>query len=220
MPHRTVKSITAAEMHRLDRLALRRYHIPVLLLMDNAGRCVAESARAYLRRTRRRRVIILAGGGNNGGDGVAAARYLARWGYSVQVFWLRNPTEWEPDARRHYDMARRAGVRFRPFRRIPSRRRIAELRRADLIIDALLGTGFHGHVRLPVFDAIVCMNNSRKPILAVDIPSGLDADTGRPGDIAVKARWTVTLAAAKVGLSKARAFTGPVTIADIGLPVA
>lgn len=214
-------ALTTTQMQRLDQLAQRRYGLPVLLLMENAGRAVAGAARQLLR-ARHGKIIAVCGGGNNGGDGVVAARYLHGWGYLVKVFWLKNPTLWDGDLATHYRIAKRCGVSFKSFRRIPPRRRVSELRKADLLIDALLGIGTVGLLRVPFFDAIAAMNASRKPIVAVDLPSGLDPDAGRPTEIAVKARVTVTMAVPKKGLlaRHARRFVGKLVVADIGIPQA
>jgi len=215
-----VKTVTAAQMRRIDRMAVERLKIPVLLLMDSAGRAVAEAARHLLKKSRGRKVSVVCGGGNNGGDGIAAARYLKGWGYGVNVFWLKNPAEGDEGLVFHYEMAKRCGVPFFSFSRIPARQRVKMLREANVLIDALLGTGTRGHLRVPFFDAIVAMNAARRPIVSVDLPSGLDPDTGRALDIAVRARLTVTLAAPKKGLflRSARPYVGKIRIADIGIP--
>jgi hydroxyethylthiazole kinase-like uncharacterized protein yjeF len=215
-----MRTVTAARMRRIDQAAIHRYGIPVLLLMDNAGRSVAEIARDWLRRRHGKKVIVVCGGGNNGGDGVAAARYLTGWGYAVRVYYLKNPQSWRGDPAAHFRIARRMGVPFEAFGRIPPRERLRRLRRADVLIDALLGTGTRGPLRVPFFDAIAAMNAAKKPIIAVDLPSGLDPDTGDVDDIAVKARATVTLAAPKRGLlqSRARRHVGKLIVADIGVP--
>lgn len=213
-----MKTKTVAQMHRMDRHAVRGLGIPVLLLMDNAGRATAEAARTLIGKSRP--VIVVTGGGFNGGDGVAAARYLRGWGFPVSVFWLKDPAQWEGDMAVHYRIARKFGVRFRPFRTIPPEQRVPALRKAAVIIDALHGTGLTGPLRVPTYDAIASINAARRPVVAIDIPSGLEADTGRVADIAVKARVTVTLAAAKPGLVKpaSRRYVGRLIVADIGIP--
>jgi NAD(P)H-hydrate epimerase len=215
-----MKPLTSAQMKRIDRMVTKRLKIPGFLLMDNAGRCVAEAARQLLKSRDGRKVSVLCGGGNNGGDGMAAARYMKGWGYGINVFWLKNPTKADADVVRHYQLAKRCGVPFFPFHRISARKRVKTLREANVLIDAILGTGTRGHLRVPVFDAIASMNAARRPIVSVDLPSGLDPDTGRVGDIAVRARVTVTMAASKKGflLRSARHYIGKVHIADIGIP--
>jgi len=213
-------SMTSAQMRRVDQWTIQRLKIPVLLLMDNAGRCVAEAAHHLLKKSGGRNVIVVCGGGNNGGDGIAAARYLKGWDFGVNVFWLKNPAHLDGDAAQHYQIAKRCGVSFFPFRRVAPRRRVPVLREADLLIDAILGTGTEGHLRVPAYDAIAAMNAARRPIVAVDLPSGLDPDTGRVPDIAIKARVTVTLAAPKIGLmlKRSKPYVGTLHVADIGVP--
>jgi hydroxyethylthiazole kinase-like uncharacterized protein yjeF len=215
-----MKAVTSAQMRRIDHIAIERLKIPVLLLMDNAGRSVAEIARDLLMKRKGRKVIVLCGGGNNGGDGVVAARYLQGWDYNVTVIWLKNPTAWKNDLAMHYQIAKRCGVSFFSLVRIPIKRRARILGQADLLIDALLGTGTSGPLRPPMPEAIAAMNAARKPIIAVDLPSGLDADTGRVKDIAVKASVTITFHAPKTGLFNpaAHPYVGRLIIADIGIP--
>src|SRR5258708_9260032 len=107
-----LRAISTKQMHRIDRLAVRRYGIPVLLLMDNAGRAVAEATRDLARRVGGRHIIVLCGSGNNGGDGVVAARYLHGWGYRVKAWWIKNPRHWDGDLAQHYRMAKALGVPF------------------------------------------------------------------------------------------------------------
>ena len=213
----TVRALTADQMKRVDALTVSRYGIPVLVLMENAGRAVAEAARKMIRG---KRILVLCGSGHNGGDGVVAARYLHDWGYALEVWWLKNPRQWEGDVGQHYRIAKRVGVRFRPFHHIPRGQRVPRLRRSNLLIDALLGTGTRGEIHGPYRDAIEAINLSHRPVIAVDIPSGLDSDRGHPLGIAVKANVTVTMAAAKTGLLKpaARPYVGRLLVADIGIP--
>jgi hydroxyethylthiazole kinase-like uncharacterized protein yjeF len=215
--HKSFRAVSTAKMQQLDHRAVHRYGIPILLLMENAGRAVAEATRRLAAKGGGKKVIVLCGGGNNGGDGVAAARYLHGWGYSVRVGWIKNPRSWEGDLGRHYRMAKALGVRFQPF----SSRLASDLKKADVLVDALLGTGTKGDIRGAYREAIAGIHQSRKPVVAVDIPSGLDSDTGKPLGLAVKARITVTMAAAKPGLLKsaARPYVGRLVVADIGLPI-
>jgi ADP-dependent NAD(P)H-hydrate dehydratase / NAD(P)H-hydrate epimerase len=217
-----LNAITAARMRRADRLTISRYGIPVLLLMENAGRAVAEATRALLKKKRGRRVIVLCGSGHNGGDGVVAARYLHNGGYGVEVWWIKNPGRWQGDIALHYRMAKRLGVRFRAFVSLSPVLRRRRLRRAAVLVDALLGTGTRGEIRGLYREAIEAIRHARRPVVAVDIPSGLDADSGRPLGIAVQADVTVTMAAPKIGLAKpiARPYVGQLVVADIGIPQA
>jgi NAD(P)H-hydrate epimerase len=111
-------------------------------------------------------------------------------------------------------------VSFESFARIPQTQRARRLRQSNLLIDALLGTGTRGEIRGHYRDAIEAINQSHRPVVSVDIPSGLDSDQGHPLGIAVKAKVTVTMAAAKTGLLKpvARPYVGRLIVADIGIP--
>jgi hydroxyethylthiazole kinase-like uncharacterized protein yjeF len=212
-----LRALTSSQMKRVDALTVSRFGIPVLVLMENAGRAVAEATRKLIRG---KRIVVLCGSGHNGGDGVVAARYLHDWGYKVKVWWVKNPQEWEGDVAQHYQIAKRLGVSFESFARIPQTHRVSRLRQSNLLIDALLGTGTRGEIRGLYRDAIEAINQSHRPVVAVDIPSGLDSDRGLALGIAVKAKVTVTMAAAKTGLLKpaARPYVGRLIVADIGIP--
>lgn len=213
------KAYTTRDVQKLEARAIDRLGIPVFTLMDHAGKAVAEAARSLTGRNTS--IIVLCGSGHNGGDGVAAARWLKGWGYSVTVLWLKNPSEWKGSAALHAAIAKRSGVRFTSFESIRPTLRVTTLRRAQVIIDALLGTGFEGRLRLPAFDAISCMNASRKPIVSVDVPSGLNATTGQVPEIAVRARVTVTMSCLKTGFisRSAKPYLGRLQIADLGIPL-
>lgn len=219
-----VKVVTGEEMARIDRVALEEYGLPGAVLMENAGRAVAEAALALLARTpgHRRRIHILCGAGNNGGDGYVAARYLINAGARVRLYSVGAPRA-RSDARLHWDVLRRMGVE--PMSVTPQDDGSLETVRlalgmGDLIIDALLGTGFKGALRAPFPELIEAVNGAGKPVLAVDIPSGVPAGTGQFEGGAIQATETVTFALPKVGLLfyPGAATVGRLTIADIGLP--
>jgi ADP-dependent NAD(P)H-hydrate dehydratase / NAD(P)H-hydrate epimerase len=214
-----ISVVSSERMRRADRLSGGKFGIPVLLLMENAGRAVAEGAEPLLKR--RGLTIVFCGGGNNGGDGIAAARTLQNRGYQVEVWLLKNPADYKGSLALHYQMARRLGVRFKRFETLKTHVRRQKLSRAALIVDALLGTGSHGAVSGAYAEAITLANSAKRPTLAVDIPSGLDADTGKPlGGPCIRATYTLTMAAAKPGLLKASAqpFVGMLSVAEIGIP--
>jgi hydroxyethylthiazole kinase-like uncharacterized protein yjeF len=233
-----IPSVTVAQMQRIEQQAITRLGMSVLMLMENAGRAVAETVRLVSAERRvegsgkrftpdRRtahppfRIIVLCGSGNNGGDGVVAARYLKGWGYPVRVWWVKNPKHWEGDVAWHYQLAKRVGVPFEPFAAKTARQHLFELGKSNLVIDALLGTGTRGEIRGLYREAIECINAVHRTVIAVDIPSGLDADSGKPSGVAVKATWTVTMALAKKGLLQRRAkpYVGRLIVADIGIPL-
>lgn len=204
--------LTAAQMRAADADAISRLGVPGVALMENAGRHVARVAASLC--SPGARIGIVIGAGNNGGDGSVAARHLLGWGFSPTLC-LATPFD-RPvgDARIMLDAARATGVP------------ILDLAHCgdgfDLIIDALLGTGLTGVVRGAAADAIAWMNRSSVPVLAVDIASGLCADTGRPLGAAVRATHTVTFVASAPGhwLHPGPDFTGALHIVDIGMPAA
>lgn len=205
-------AVTAAEMRELDGRAVDEFGIPSLLLMENAGAAVARAALEMLSRAPSR-IAVIAGRGNNGGDGLVAARHLHAAGHELFVT-LAGPEERvQGGARANLEIARRAGVPVQIVEAAPNRFE------ADLIVDALLGTGLKGEVKGLSAELIRAMNRSGTPVLAVDVPSGLDADTGRAATC-VRAAQTVTFALPKVGLLfyPGRELAGELIVAPIGMP--
>jgi NAD(P)H-hydrate epimerase len=173
------------------------------------------------------KVLILCGPGNNGGDGGVVARHLNAWGFSVHVIWLTQSDQLREDAALQWMILNKAGIKqFAWFDEYPTdsgldRARLATiLASTDWLVDALLGTGLSRPVDGLMHTAIEAMNHSGKPIFALDLPSGLDADTGTPLGVAVCATATATFVAAKMGFTAPGAanYTGEVAVIDIGLP--
>lgn len=213
---------TRAEMRELDRRASEEFGIPPLLLMENAGRAAADVA-AEMARPREGCVLVFCGRGNNGGDGFVLARHLANRGYDVRCHFAGRSEAVDPrsDPGVNLGILRRIGVPVTDHEEASPRDEMARsVAWAALLVDALLGTGLAGPVREPYATLISFLNARRAPILAVDIPSGLDCDTGQILGKAVRATRTVTLAAPKVGFSRGQGpeTTGRVTVADISMP--
>jgi hydroxyethylthiazole kinase-like uncharacterized protein yjeF len=200
---------TAEEMSRAD-LGAQELGIPGGILMERAG---AEMARVALEIYAPERALVVAGGGNNGGDGFVVARELHRTGVDVAV--LPTNDEYEGDPATNLTILRNLAVRF-----VGPDDLDAELDRTDLVIDALLGTGFSGEVREREARLIEGINGSSAPVLAVDVPSGVDGATGEVQGAAVRADVTVCAHAAKVGcvISPGRERAGEVVAVDIGIP--
>ena len=196
-----MKVYTAQEMSHADA---RAQELGILggVLMERAG---AAMARVALERLDPRRAVVVSGGGNNGGDGFVIARELHRSGVEVVV--LATKDEYEGDPATNLDILRNLDVRF-----ISPEDLEAELGSADLIVDALLGTGFSGEVREKEAGIIEKMNSARVPVLAVDVPSGVDGSTGEVPGAAVIANLTVCAHAAKAGcvISPGREHAGEV----------
>jgi len=213
-----VKIVTAQQMRELDRRAIHERGLAGLTLMENAGRAVAAAARRMLGPCSDRTIVVLCGPGNNGGDGFVAARHLAADGLNVQVYLAGSADEVAGDARENLHRLAEAGL---SATEVDDPARLAKpLCQAGLVIDALLGTGLSGKVRGLPGQLIEALNDARRPVLAVDVPSGLDADSGEPLGLAVRARETVTMGLPKIGLFlyPGMDYAGRVTVADIGLP--
>ena len=204
-----MKLYSAEEMSRADRGA-QELGIPGGVLMERAG---AGMSHVALEAFAPLRALVVAGGGNNGGDGFVVARELHRAGVEVAV--LPTKDEYEGDPGANLEILRTLGVRF-----VRPDELEAELGWADLVIDALLGTGFSGEVREKEARLIERMNESPAPVLAVDVPSGVDGATGEVQGAAVRAEVTVCAHAAKVGcvISPGREHSGEVVVLDIGIP--
>ncbi len=213
--------VSADEMRWCDAAAINSYGIPGLLLMENAGSWVAWFVEEHFGPVEQKNILVFCGKGNNGGDGFVAARHLVNQGAHVQVVLLAPPKTLKGDARTNYDILAAIaedtpGITFHQYgQRIPK-----TVRPPDLIIDALLGTGFSGVVRDPIANAISWMNGQDVPIVAADIPSGVDATTGCVGNIAVNATATVTFGYLKTGLlcNRGQDCAGDIHLADIGIP--
>jgi len=208
-----VPTVTAAQMAEVDRAAVE-LGISVEMLMENAARQVALACRAMLGEVAGRRIVCLAGPGNNGGDALAAARRLHGWGAEVRCVLSSDREHLRGDlVARQHDVLERLGVAIAG----PGAARLAD---AELIVDGLLGYSVRGAPRGAVETLIREADRSRVPILAVDLPSGLDPDTGAPLGIAIRAAVTVTLALPKVGLlsTSSRSLVGDLLLADIGVP--
>jgi NAD(P)H-hydrate epimerase len=211
--------LSRAEVRELDRRAIEEYGVPGVVLMENAGRGAAE---VLLRLGVHGQVLVCCGKGNNGGDGFVIARHLDNVGVPVRVLLFCRPEELSGDAAINHRIIARTGLPLQAFAADPPNVDALrqELARAEWVVDALFGTGLSGPVRPPLAEVIAAINASQARVLAVDIPSGLDCDTGVPLGSTVRAQRTVTFVAQKTGFAnpKAREFLGQVHVVDIGAP--
>jgi NAD(P)H-hydrate epimerase len=206
------------QVRALDRRAIQEFGLPGVVLMENAGRGAAD---VLLRLGVRGRVLICCGKGNNGGDGYVIARHLDNHHVPVRVLLFARPEELTGDAAVHYQVIARSGLDVQVWAgAVEEEALAAEIAAAEWVVDALFGTGLTGAVREPLDRVIAAVNGGRARVLAVDIPSGLDADTGQPLGPCVRAEHTVTFAALKKGFAEpaARAWLGQVHLVDIGVP--
>ena len=223
-----LRSLTRDEVRGIDARAADEFGISTLILMENAGRGAADWLRNHMADPpgsgpEPPRVLILCGPGNNGGDGGVVARHLDAWGYAVQVVWFADPTRLRGDAAAQWATLDRSGVDQSKWFDYPSNnpeRLDALTAKADWVVDGLLGTGLSRPVEGLLRAAIDAVNRSGKPVLALDMPSGLDADRGVPMGVAVRARVTATFVAPKIGFEAPGAsdFTGEIEVVNIGVP--
>ena len=204
-----------AAVRAIDAAAIEEYGIPGLVLMENAARGLASIALDMLAESGASpgRVLIVCGRGNNGGDGYALARHLANAGASLSIVALGEPRA-GGDARVNASICQAMNL---PIAELSA---IDDEASFDLVVDAISGTGLDRAVEGPAADAIEWINGYPAPVLAVDAPSGLDCDRGVPLGPTVRATRTVTFVALKPGflVEDAAAYTGTVSVADIGAP--
>lgn len=226
------------EVRDVDRRAIGEFGVSGIVLMENAGRGCAE----WLMRLNpeRRPVLILCGPGNNGGDGFVIARHLDIHGWPVTVAAVQAPGKEQsptptagfdyrglpPDAHANYEIVRRAGIEFYPLSAHTLRSSASDwlidrlLERDVWVVDALFGTGLSRALESPYDEIVSLVNAASRSVLAVDIPSGLDCDSGQPLGFTIRASHTATFVALKRGLlaPESRAWTGEVQVMDIGAP--
>lgn len=216
-----MKLITAAQMGEVDRLATVHYGLPSVVLMENAGAAVARAAEELLVGIKEPRLCIFSGQGNNGGDGFVVARHLINSGAKVKVFLLGQKSLLKGDSLTYAAVLEQMGVEITELaqERDYDKARVAAAF-SDCLIDALVGTGFRGEVKPDLAMVIDIMNKSQKKIVAVDIPSGVHADTGQIQGTAINACVTVTFGLPKPGLLlyPGAAHGGELIIESIGLP--
>lgn len=214
--------LTRAQVREIDRRAIEEFGLPGVVLMENAGRSVVELVEQCKQPDRDTPVVIVCGKGNNAGDGFVIARHLENRGFRVDVLLAAEPSTFTGDAAVMYQVIERSQLTIQYLPQATEAEWIAAINRrgSPLLIDALLGTGLVGDVREPCTSVIHAINASGAEVVAVDIPSGLDCDTGRPLGCAVKASLTVTFVARKQGFDAPAAgdYTGEVLVAEIGIP--
>ncbi|MFA6321357.1 MAG: NAD(P)H-hydrate epimerase [Candidatus Omnitrophota bacterium] len=217
-----MKTVTAKQMKRMDAIATERYGIPASILMENAGRSACDEAVNMLSGSSAGRIAVICGYGNNGGDGFVCARHLVNRGYRIAVYMAGEKKNFSEESGMNYRILRKMSA---PVKSVKGAAGILELKKGiakcDLIIDAVFGIGLHGEIGefyRKLFDAL---NKSKAPILSLDIPSGLDADTGKPLGCAIKADRTITFGLLKKGMANrtAHKFTGKISVGDISLPL-
>ena len=206
-------SLTRDQVREIDRRAVEEFGLSSLVLMENAGRGCADLLQ---RLGINGPIVICCGRGNNGGDGYVLARHLDLRGCQVHILRWDDPNAMSADCRANFEIAARAGLSMQ----LDAADRSSQLPAADWYVDALLGTGVRGEPRAPYDSVIAAMNAAVGRKLAIDIPSGLDCDTGLPAASTVRADVTCTFVAVKAGMlqEEARPYIGRLEVADIGAP--
>lgn len=213
--------VTAEEIQEMDRLTIESFGIPGRVLMENAGRGATQFFLEQFKDAENKKIGVVAGRGNNGGDGFVMARYLAQNRIRVTVYLLSESHNVKGDAAANLKLLHSLKV---PVVEIPDEASFSRhqmvMRHESIFIDAILGTGLKSDVRGYFKEVIDFINGLKKPVFAVDIPSGLNSDTGRPCGISIRARATATFAFAKTGhiLFPGSDFTGNLKVIEIGIP--
>jgi len=208
--------VTAAQMKEIDRAAIERFGVPAIVLMENAGKAVADE---IMKMASDGTVAIFSGYGNNGGDGFVAAKHLIKNGYKVRVFLVGRPKKFSPESEANLNSMVELGARPEPISKVEEMS--GEFGTGcSLIVDAIFGTGVKGPLDEFYIKLIDKINSVGLPVIAIDLPSGLDADSGNPIPSAVRASRTVTLGLPKQGFKnpESRPYVGELVVADIGIP--
>ncbi len=209
--------LTAEQMSAVDRITIDDIGIAGIVLMENAGRKIVECVNRMIGTVHGKQIMVLCGKGNNGGDGYVVARYLASSGADVRVVLAGDAAALRGDAKTNFDILTQLGI---DVLQVKKREHLSAFSKPDLVVDAILGTGVTGAPKPPVDLLVEAANKFGAPVLAVDLPTGINSNTGqvyRPG---ISADVTVTVGAIKQGLlfSPAREHAGQVRVADIGFP--
>ncbi len=221
--HISQQVLTRAQVRRVDQLAIEQYGLPGVVLMENAGRGCAELLLRQLQYNPSTlkstdTICICCGAGNNGGDGFVIARHLENHGLAVEVLLFANPEKLQGDAAINFNVLQKSGT---PLSVNPDSDTLThKLLQASWVVDALLGTGMTGIVREPLQRVIETINANAGSVLAVDLPSGLDCDTGKVLGSCIRAKLTATFVALKPALLNPaiKHLTGKIHVIDIGAP--
>jgi len=215
-----MRSLTRDQTRAIDRFAIEQLGVPGAVLMENAGRQCADEVCDFLHGPVGRSVAICTGAGNNGGDGFVIARHLSMRSARVAVFLISPPGKLTGEAEVNYRIARNLGLDIREVGPEELAGLASELGGFDVIVDAIGGTGIAGALRGALAVAVEQINAAETSVIAIDIPTGLDCDTGQAEGPVIRAAMTVTMLARKKGFDSPESaeYTGEVRVADIGIP--
>ncbi|MBT5114922.1 MAG: NAD(P)H-hydrate epimerase, partial [Candidatus Marinimicrobia bacterium] len=209
-----MKLLTPSQARELDRVAMDEMGISSETLMGNAGRRIADKALELVAKLPNPFILVLCGKGNNGGDGFAAASILFKSKINVKIHSIQSNNVIKSDSLNYYMNCVALGIPMTYGENLP------EMDYPNLIIDGLMGTGFHGELKTEIVPWIEWINNAISKVLSIDIPSGLNGDSGMIDPIAVRADSTVTIEAPKIGMIFRNGidYSGDIYVADIGFP--
>lgn len=213
-----MKIPNVADIKNIDLLAQKKYNIPAIILMENAGRSSKEIIEKYFGNLEKKKIIVFAGHGNNGGDGLCLARHLSFISNSkLKIFLLSNSDKFKNEAKINLNILQKSGFETT----VLTQKNIPDLQNCDLIIDAIFGIGFSRIMPELHQKVIKSINKSQKTVISIDIPSGINADTGQIETTAIKANLTITMELPKPGLFLPPAvdFVGKLEIARLGYPL-
>ncbi len=217
-----MRLVTANEMKKIDSTAINEFGIHGVVLMENAGRSVVVKCMEKLGlEYKSKRVIVFAGKGNNGGDGLVIARHLINKGIEVKVFLLCRPSELKGDAEINFNILKKMhGKIFAVTEEKDLHRVDIAMMYADLIVDAIYGTGFKGIAKGIIGEILEMISNFKRTVISVDLPSGLEADTGKINGPCIKADYTLTFGLPKIGLflEPGASYCGELEVVDISIP--
>lgn len=214
-----MKVVTAQQMREIDRQTIEQIGIPGAVLMEHAGTTVVQAIREHFPECQR--IAVIVGKGNNGGDGLVVARQLAHAGQPIQILLVSPPESFAGDALTNLQIAQNLDLSITSVLSEDELRGArSQIAAADLIVDSIFGTGLRGGVRGFIGEIIGCINETGKPVIAIDLPSGLAADTGIAEGECIQATYTVTMGLPKRGnlIHPGATFTGKLEVADIGFP--
>jgi ADP-dependent NAD(P)H-hydrate dehydratase / NAD(P)H-hydrate epimerase len=211
-------ALSREEILKIEKETEEKYGISGRILMENAGRCTAEVVADRYGEVKGKKVYVVSGKGNNGGDGFVAARNFFNMGADLKVFYLGSHDAYSEEAFTNYEILCKMGVST--FSLTDGDIEVLKLADADIVVDAIFGIGLNGEVRGSASELIKLINRSGKFVACVDVPSGLDADTGKTCGVTVRGNVTVTFGFAKRGfyLNEGPEYCGEIVVADIGFP--
>ncbi|MCM8767874.1 MAG: NAD(P)H-hydrate epimerase [Candidatus Omnitrophica bacterium] len=210
--------LTKKEIMRIEKETMEKFGISNLILMENAGRESFYIIKKELKNIKNRKFFVFCGKGNNGGDGFVLSRYLFNYGVDVKVFYFGEINDFTEISLINFNILKKLKIDIERINVLKLKN--MNIGSADVVIDAILGIGIKGIIEGEMKDVIEFINKNSNFIISIDIPSGLDADTGEIYGICVKSNLTISMGFLKKGffIGKGPEYTGKIKIADIGFP--